>query len=194
MECANDCWQQGHVATAEDISLSSIYRAARETGFIEVRRLLRQTFVFTADGPQWKDRILVERLFELNEVLLARLQAGEGLTPQLTLEAQALQKAVGAPITPLKKSLPFVYRWQRALFGQWQEIEDSDGSLPSLRLWPGRPQGEATSDQKVPRPQDQGMAPGPGLSLLLPQPELPLQNLHRLSRRTCASTRSGRWR
>jgi len=113
----------GHVATAEDLSLSSIYRAAQETGFIEVRRLLRQNFSLTADGPQWKDRVLVERLFELNEMLLSRLQAGEGLTSQLTLEVQALQKAAGAPITPLKKPLPFVYRWQRVLFGQWQESE-----------------------------------------------------------------------
>ena len=116
---------EGHIATRKSISVDSIYRAARETGFVEVRRLLRQSFTLTAEGPQWKDRILVERLFELNEVLMARLQAGEDLTPQLTLEAQALQKAVGAPITPLKKSLPFVYRWQRALFGQWQEIEDT---------------------------------------------------------------------
>ncbi len=114
-----------HVATAEDLSLSSIYRAARETGFIVVRRLLRQTFILTADGPQWRDRVLVARLFELNEVLMARLQAGEGLTPQQTLEVQALRKATGAPITPLKKPLPFVYRWQRALFGQWQEVEDT---------------------------------------------------------------------
>jgi transposase-like protein len=116
---------EGHIATKESLSVDSIYRAARETGFVEVRRLLRQIFTLTAEGPQWKDRVLVDRLFELNETLIARLQAGEGLTPQLTLEVQALQKAVGAPITPLKKPLPFVYRWQRALFGQWAEIEDT---------------------------------------------------------------------
>jgi transposase-like protein len=120
----------GQIAKVEDISLESIYRVARETGFAEVRRLLRQSFTFTADGPQWKDRVLVGRLFELNETLMARLQAGEGLTPQLTLEANALQKAVGAPITPLRKPLPFVYRWQRALFGQWAEIEDATVRCP----------------------------------------------------------------
>jgi hypothetical protein len=103
---------------------------AQETGFAEVRRLLRQSFTFTADGPQWKDRVLVGRLFELNETLMARLQAGECLTPQLTLEANALQMAVGAPITPLKKPLPFVYRWQRALFGQWEEIDDAAVCCP----------------------------------------------------------------
>jgi len=121
---------EGHIATIKSVSLNSIYRAAQETGFAEVRHLLRQIFTFTADGPQWKDKVLVERLFELNEMLMARLQAAEGLTPQLTLEAQALQKAVGAPITPLKKPLPFVYRWQRTLFGQWEEIDDAAVRCP----------------------------------------------------------------
>lgn len=120
----------GHIAKIEDVSLQSIYRAAQETGFAEVRHLLRRIFIFTADGPQWKDKVLVERLFELNQTLMAQLQAGEGLTPQLTLEAQALQKAAGAPITPLKKPLPFVYRWQRALFRQWEEIDDATIRCP----------------------------------------------------------------
>jgi transposase-like protein len=121
---------EGHIANAKDISLQSIYEVARETGFAEVRRLLRQIFQFTADGPQWRDKVLLERLFELNEVLLARLQAGEGLTPQLTLEVETLKEAVGTPITPLKKALPFAYRLQRALFGQWEEIDDGPVRCP----------------------------------------------------------------
>ncbi|MGD9148384.1 MAG: hypothetical protein PVI80_22665, partial [Anaerolineae bacterium] len=121
---------EGYIAKPASISLKSIYRAAQETGFAEVRHLLRQIFTFTADGPQWKDKVLVERLFELNEMLIARLQAGEGLPPQLTLEMKALQKAVGAPMTPLKKPLPFVYRWQRALFGQWEEMDEATVRCP----------------------------------------------------------------
>ena len=95
-----------------------------------VRRLLRQMFKFTADGPQWRDKVLLDRLFELNEDLMARLEAGEGLMPQLTLEAEALKEAVGAPITPLKKPLPLAYRLQRALFGQWEEIENGQVLCP----------------------------------------------------------------
>jgi len=106
---------QGHIARVGDISLTSIRRVAQDTGFAEVCRLLRQIFEFTADGPQWRDKVLLDRLFELNEVLLARLQAEGGLTPQLTLEAEALKQAVGAPITPLKKALPLAYRLQRAI-------------------------------------------------------------------------------
>jgi transposase-like protein len=120
----------GQISSLEDISEESIYRVARDSGFAEVRRLLRQTFKLTADGPQWRDKVLLERLFELNEVLMARLQAGEGLTPQLTLEVETLKEAVGTPIMPLKKALPFAYRLQRALFGQWEEIDDGSVRCP----------------------------------------------------------------
>ncbi len=61
---------------------------------------------------------------------MTRLEAGEGLTPQLTLEAGALKEAVGTPITPLKKRLPFVYRLQRAILGQWEEIDDGQVLCP----------------------------------------------------------------
>jgi len=121
---------EGHITSAEDISLTSIRRVAQDTGFAEVRRLLGRMFKFTPDGPQWRDKVLLDRLFELNEVLMAQLQAGEGLTPQLTLEAEALKEAVGAPITPLKKRLPLAYRLQRAIFGQWQEMDDGQVLCP----------------------------------------------------------------
>jgi hypothetical protein len=98
---------------------------ARRTGFAEVRRLLRRIFEFTADGSQWRDKVLLGCLLELNEVLMARLQAGEGLSPPLTLEVETLKEAVGASITLLKKPLPWAYRLQRALFGQWEETDDS---------------------------------------------------------------------
>jgi len=120
----------GHIASLKDISLDRIHEAARESGFAEVRRLLRQVLVFSADGPQWRDNVLVDRLFELNEALMSQLQAGEGLTPQLQLEAEALKEAVGAPITPLKKTLPFAYRMQHILFGQWEEVDDDAVRCP----------------------------------------------------------------
>ena len=121
---------EGHIARVEEVSLKSIHQVARDTGFAEVRRLLRGMFKFTPDGPQWRDKVLLDRLFELNEVLMAQLQAGEDLTPQVTLEAEALKEAVGAPITPLKKALPFAYRLQRAIFGQWEEIDDGQVLCP----------------------------------------------------------------
>ena len=121
---------EGHIARVEEISLKSIHQVARDSGFSEVRRLLHRQFKFSPDGPQWRGGVLLDRLFELNEVLMAQLQAGEGLTPQVKLEAEALKEAVGAPLTPLKKTLPLAYRLQRAIFGQWEEIDDGSLQCP----------------------------------------------------------------
>jgi len=120
----------GHISSLQDISEPNIHQVAQESGFAQVRRLLRRMVQFTAEGPQWRDAVLIQRLFELNETLMTRLQAGEGLTPQLTLEVEALKQAVGAPVTPLKKPLPFAYRLQQALFGQWEELEDGSVQCP----------------------------------------------------------------
>ena len=43
----------GHIAAGDEISLQSIYRAAEDSGFAEVRRQLHRVLSFTADGPQW---------------------------------------------------------------------------------------------------------------------------------------------
>ena len=56
----------GHISSLEDISEQSIHRVAQESGFAQVRRLLREMFRFTADGPQWRDDVLIERLYETN--------------------------------------------------------------------------------------------------------------------------------
>jgi hypothetical protein len=120
----------GHISSLRHISEPSIHQVAQESGFAEVRRRLRQMVRFTADGPQWQDGVLIERLFELNETLMAKLQAGEGLTPQLVLEVESLKQAWGAPMTPLKKPLPYAYRLQQALFGQWEDIEDGAVRCP----------------------------------------------------------------
>jgi transposase-like protein len=121
---------EGHLAAVEDISEGNIYRVAQESGFAEVRRRLHQLFHFRTDGPQWREGGVVRRLFELNETLLARLEAIEGLSPQLTLEVVSLKQALGAPVTPLKKPLPYAYRLQQLLFGQWQDLKDGKVRCP----------------------------------------------------------------
>ena len=120
----------GHISSLKDISEPSIHRVAQEAGFARVRRLLREMFRFTADGPQWRNDVLIERLFETNEKLMALLQAGGELTPQLTLDVESLKQGLGAPIIPLKKALPYAYRLQRALFGQWEDIDDGSIRCP----------------------------------------------------------------
>ncbi|MEA3340616.1 MAG: hypothetical protein U9R15_11670, partial [Chloroflexota bacterium] len=120
----------GHISSLDDISVPSIHRVARETGFAEIRRVLREMFEFTADGPEWRDDVLVERVFELNEQLMTLLREGERLTPQLTLEAESLRQGLNVPAPQPKKKLPYAYQLQRALFGQWQEIDDGCTRCP----------------------------------------------------------------
>lgn len=120
----------GHISSLNDISAESIRRLTEETGLAEVRRLLRQMFKFTANGPEWRDDVLVERLFELNAELIALLQAGERLTPQLMLEVESLKQGLNVPSTPAEKGLPYAYQLQRALFGQWEEVHDGSIHCP----------------------------------------------------------------
>jgi hypothetical protein len=123
----------GHIASLDDISETSLYGVAEETGFAEVRRLLRQMFTFTANGPEWRNDVLINRLFEINERLMTMIQTGEPLTPQLRLEVASLKQGMGAPITPLEKPLPYAYRLQQALFGQWDKIDDDQLSATGVR-------------------------------------------------------------
>jgi transposase-like protein len=111
------------IASVDDISVERIRWVTVETGFAEVRRLLRQMFKFTSSGPEWRDDVLLERLFELNEELMAMLRAREALTPQLTLELNSLRQGLNVPPVPAQKRLPYAYHFQRALFGQWKEID-----------------------------------------------------------------------
>jgi len=120
----------GHISSPEEISVPSIHRVARETGFAEARRTLREMFRFTADGPEWRNDVLIERVFELNEQLMTLLQEEEGLTPQLTLEAEALKEGLNVPAPQPKKDLPYAYQLQQAIFGQWEKIDDGSVRCP----------------------------------------------------------------
>jgi len=120
----------GHISSLSDISEHTIRCAAEATGFAQVRRLLRQMFVFTKDGPQWRDEVLIDRLFELNDQLMTLLQAGQELTPHVILEAEALRQALNAPLLTPEREFPLAHPLQRTLFGLEQK-ENGDGSCPA---------------------------------------------------------------
>ncbi len=142
-----------YIASREDISETSLYRVAEETGFAGVRRLLRQMFTFTANGPEWHDNVLINRLFETNEHLMTLLQTGEPLTPQLTLEIASLKQMLGVPITPLEKPLPYAYRLQRALFGQWDKVDDDSVCCPQCGSQQVRRKGNTPRCKKYRDPE-----------------------------------------
>ena len=120
----------GQIGCPEELSEGNIHRVAQESGFAAVRQGLRQMFQFKATGPQWQEEVLIQRLFEVNQNLIERLQAGAGLTPQLTLEMESLKQGLGVAASSLQKPLPLAYQMQRTLFGQWQDLDDGQVRCP----------------------------------------------------------------
>jgi hypothetical protein len=125
---------EGHIGSADELPEGNIHRLAQETGLAEVRRHLRPLLRFSAEGPYWRDGVLVKRLLALNETLLTRLEEMGGLTPQLTLEGTALKEVLAIAPPVLKKSLPLAYQWQHTLFGHWQEGQDEGVRCPHCGL------------------------------------------------------------
>ncbi len=120
----------GHINSIEELPEGNIHRLAQETGLAEVRRRLRTLFRFSADGPQWREGVLVKRSLELNETLLTALEEAGLLKPQLLLEGTALKAFLATTPPILKKPLPLTYQWQQALFGHWQDLEDEGVRCP----------------------------------------------------------------
>jgi hypothetical protein len=70
---------------------------------------------------------LVGQLLSQIETLLARLEAGAGLTPQEQVsltEVKTLAAEAGVTAPPPLKALPWLLRVEQVLFGQWQTVTD----------------------------------------------------------------------
>ncbi len=124
----------GHISSVEELPEGSIHRLAQETGLAEIRRRLRTLFRFSADGPQWREGVLVKRLLDLNETLLSRLEEAGALTPQLSLEGAAIKEVLSIESPVSKKPLPLTYQWQQALFGHWQDLKEGEVYCPHCGL------------------------------------------------------------
>jgi len=102
---------------AQGITLSRelIAQVAQESGFAQVRQLLRQLAPFKDSGFHLGQAWLVRRLFALLDDLHGRLQRGEALPAQITVEVQTLRQLAGPAGQPQP---PCVHPWQ-ARIDQW---------------------------------------------------------------------------
>lgn len=109
-------------------SLSQVKQAGQLSGFLRVRRLLQERFQIGPEALKPKDGWLTRRLLVQMEVLLDKLEAGEGLTAEERLQMEALRAqptALGlGQERPLEQPLPWMWRMQQVLFGWWQQVED----------------------------------------------------------------------
>ena len=114
--------QQGSAITRQQVR-----QTVEESGWGQLRQTLQRRYHLTAESFRPRDGWLVSQLLHQVETLLARLEAGAGLSPQEQLsltEIKTLAEAAGVPDQLPLKALPWLLRVEQVLFGQWQALSD----------------------------------------------------------------------
>jgi hypothetical protein len=109
------------------VSERQVRQAAEQSGWSQLRQELVKRYHLTAESIRPRDNWLVEQLLAQNQSLLAKVEAGEGLTPEEQVEVadlRALAAEVGMVARPPLKALPWLMRVERVVFGHWEEITD----------------------------------------------------------------------
>jgi transposase-like protein len=114
--------QQGVAA-----SYDQVRQTAQESGWRQLRDGLRKRYHWTAEDLRPRDDWLVNQLLKTVELLLGRLEAGDGLTSEEQLqlsELQALLAECDLVVEPPLRALPWLLRVEQVVFGQWQALDD----------------------------------------------------------------------
>jgi hypothetical protein len=109
------------------ITARQVRQTFQESGWGQLRAKLKRQYHLTATRFQPRDGWLVGQLLSQIETLLARLEAGAGLTPQEQVsltEVKTLAAEAGVTAPPPLKALPWLLRVEQVLFGQWQTVTD----------------------------------------------------------------------
>jgi len=115
------------------VSERQVRQAAEQSGWSQLRQELVKRYHLTAESIRPRDNWLVEQLLALVETLLAKVEAGEGLTPEeqvAVADVRALAAEVGMVARPPLKALPWLMRVERVVFGHWEEITDGTVRCP----------------------------------------------------------------
>lgn len=131
-------WNEGEVyqhlrAQGVVVSQSQVRQAAQESGWSLLREQLRQRFHLTADACRFREEYVFNQLVALLQTLLAKLEAGEGLTPEEHLDLTDLKTfcaEVGLRPQPPLKALPWMMRVEQVLFREWQTVTDDQVRCP----------------------------------------------------------------
>jgi transposase-like protein len=121
-------------AQGMEVCVSRVAQIGRESGLLLARRSLRERFHLGPELLRPKDDWLVQHLFALIDQLQVRLDAGQRLTPsevQALAEVQALRVESGLGSgRELEKGLPWGYRVQQLLWGNWECITEASIHCP----------------------------------------------------------------
>ena len=155
-----EVWQYLHDQGVQ-VSKRQVRQAAEQSGWSQLRQELVQRYHLKAESIRPRDSWLVEQLLAQIEVLLAKLETGEGLTTEEQMavaDLGALATEAGIVAQPPLKALPWLMRVERVVFGHWEEVTDGTvrciycGPVLSVPLVLGpRDQGQDTCSTHVAR-------------------------------------------
>jgi transposase-like protein len=109
------------------VSERQVRQAAEQSGWSRLRQALVKRYHLTAESIRPRENELVESLLALVESLLAKVEAGEGLTPEervAVADLRALAAEVGVEAGPPLRALPWLMRVEQMLLGRWEAVTD----------------------------------------------------------------------
>jgi transposase-like protein len=111
----------------EDIPLSQVRQAARESGWSVLRTSLRRVYAIGKESFRPRGEWLVRQLLAQVQELVIQLENLGALTPQqqITLaDLQVLSEEIGIRPAAARLPLPWVLQLEHLLFGHWQLVDD----------------------------------------------------------------------
>lgn len=109
------------------VSHRQVRQAAEQSGWSRLRQELVRCYHLTPEGFRPRDEWLVSQLLALVETLLAKVEAGEGLTSEeqvVVADLQTLAAEVGMVAPPPVKGLPWLMCVEQVVFGHWEAVTD----------------------------------------------------------------------
>ena len=116
------------------VSLAQVEQAVVQSGWAKLRQTLFERYDLTAAALQLRDGWLVGQLLAQVQGLLARLEAGEGATPEqqiAVVDLQQLAAAAQVVAEPPLKAEPWLLRVEQVLFGPWDAVGDGQVHCPA---------------------------------------------------------------
>ena len=109
------------------VTQRQVRQAAQESGWSQLRQELVKRYHLNKEGIRPRDEWLVGQLLAQIQLLLAKVEAAQGLTVHQRVDMAdilALADEVGLKPTLPLKALPWALRLEQILFGHWERVTD----------------------------------------------------------------------
>jgi len=117
------------LSTGVAVTLRQVRQAAHDSGWQMVRQLLGRQCAAQAADLRLREGWLISTLLTQMQTLLGKLEAGQGLTPQETVDVAAVQAAATAAGLAARTPVPlqpWARRVEQVLFQPWAETMAGD--------------------------------------------------------------------